>query len=222
MTLDHFLSIVFIQTALSAIVAITCFYRYKSRDRYVKLIGFAFLIGFLANVIAFAMRPLGLNPFINIPPSIYVVLNFTLITIIYFDLFKRRGFDWLLIVVPVWLFGITNVLFIQKLTINSYTHLTQSFVILIYTLIYFYRLMVELPARHIHHLPMFWINSGFLIFHAGTFFLFAFTTYLTNVLNDNLLIYWSFHNCLSIIEHIIVLIGLYYDLKGKEKLTTSA
>ncbi len=25
--------------------------------------------------------------------------------------------------------------------------------------------------------------------------------------------YWSFHNMLSIIEHFIVLIGLYYDLR---------
>ena len=44
----------------------------------------------------------------------------------------------------------------------------------------------------------------------------------TNVLKDNLLIYWSFHNCLSIIEHIIILIGLYYDLKSKERLSAPA
>ena len=28
-----------------------------------------------------------------------------------------------------------------------------------------------------------------------------------------MLVYWSFHNMLSIIEHLIVLIGLYYDLR---------
>ena len=74
--------------------------------------------------------------------------------------------------------------------------------------------MVELPAQHIHHLPMFWINSAFLFYHAGTFFLFAFTAYIIVVLKNDLLVYWTFHNLLSIIEHMIILIGLYYDLKS--------
>ncbi|HZI23708.1 MAG TPA: hypothetical protein VFD46_01440, partial [Chryseolinea sp.] len=45
-----------------------------------------------------------------------------------------------------------------------------------------------------------------------TFFLFSFHAYIINVLKNNMLIYWSFHNVLSIIEHIIFLIGLSYDL----------
>jgi hypothetical protein len=73
--------------------------------------------------------------------------------------------------------------------------------------------MDELPAQHIHHLPMFWFNSAFLIFNAGVFFLFAFTAYITTVLKNNLLIYWTFHNLWNMLEHLIILVGLYYDLK---------
>ncbi len=83
-----------------------------------------------------------------------------------------------------------------------------------YCLLYFYVLMQDLPSLYVHQFPMFWFNSGLLIFHAGTFFLFSFHAYLVNVLKNNMLIYWSFHNMLSIIEHIIFLIGLYYDSKS--------
>jgi hypothetical protein len=60
---------------------------------------------------------------------------------------------------------------------------------------------------------MFWFNSGILIFHAGAFFLFSFSSYLVNVQKNDMMMYWSFHNMLSIVERLLILIGLYYDLK---------
>jgi membrane protein insertase Oxa1/YidC/SpoIIIJ len=74
--------------------------------------------------------------------------------------------------------------------------------------------MVKLPTMHLQRMPMFWINSGFLMYAAGAMFLFAFTTYLTQVLKDNLLVYWSFHNILSIISQLIIMVGLIYDFKN--------
>jgi hypothetical protein len=85
--------------------------------------------------------------------------------------------------------------------------------LIIYSLLYFYVLMRDLPSLYIHQIPMFWFNSGILIFHAGTFFLFSFVSYLVNVRNDDLIAYWSFHNMLSIVERLIIMIGLCYDLK---------
>jgi len=217
-TLDHFLAIVFIQTTLSAIVFLVCMYHYRKREKYIKLIGFIFLVGFLANVAAFIFRNVGLQKIINTPQTFYMITNITLVTIIYFKLFRRKPLDWLWIAVPFFLLAVANTAFIQKDKINTITLVIQSFIILIYTLVYFYRLMVELPAQHIHHVPMFWFNSAFLIFHAGTFFLFVFTDYIVHVMKNNMITYWSFHNALSIIEHSIVLVGLYYDFKSRDNM----
>ena len=103
------------------------------------------------------------------------------------------------------IFALINLFFFQKTTPNSYSYIFHSAILIIYCLFYFYVLMRDLPSLYVHHLPMFWFNSAFLIFYAGTFFLFSFTSYLINVLKNNMLIYWSFHNILSIIEHLIVL-----------------
>ena len=116
-------------------------------------------------------------------------------------------------------FALINLFFIQKTAGNSYSNFFHSAVMIVYCLSYFYVLIEDLPSLHVHQLPMFWFNSALLMFHAGNFFLFSFHDYLVNVLKNNLLIYWSFHNALSILEHLIILIGLYYDLRSLKSKT---
>jgi hypothetical protein len=77
--------------------------------------------------------------------------------------------------------------------------------------------MIELPSMHLQRMPMFWFNSAFLIYYAGALVLFVFTSYIINVLKQDLVTYWIFHNCLSICEHFLVLTGLYYDLSSIKK-----
>jgi hypothetical protein len=133
---------------------------------------------------------------------------------LYFLLFKKHAWMYISATAAFALFAIVNALFIQKTAPNSYTNIPHSAVLIIYALFYFYFLMRDLPAQHVHRLPMFWFNSAVLFFHAGAFFLFSFTAYLVNVLRNDLIVYWSFHNLLSIIEHIIILIGVWYDFSS--------
>lgn len=112
------------------------------------------------------------------------------------------------LLVPV--FGLINLMFIQGWnTINSYTRAAGGFVVIILCLYYFYFLLQNLPMQKISQLPMFWINIGLLTYHSGTFVLFIFTDYLINVMKDNLLYYWGFHNLLGIIQFVFILTGLW-------------
>jgi hypothetical protein len=214
MSFEKYLLITHIQTALSAIVAILCFIRFKSRDRIVRLIGMVFLTSFLANMASLFFANFGLRYFINAPHVIYLVVSFYLLTRMYHLAFKAINMKWVVLITCVFLsFTLLNIFVIQTTLLNSYANILYSSILIIYCLLYFYVLIRDLPSLYVHHLPMFWFNSALLIFHAGAFFLFSFTSYLVHVLKDDLLIYWSFHNILSVIEHFIVMIGLYYDLK---------
>jgi hypothetical protein len=75
-------------------------------------------------------------------------------------------------------------------------------------------LLVELPVQQLQTVPMFWFNAAILIYRAGALFLFLFTPYLVKVLNNDLLIYWSFHNILTIVHQIVITIGLWQDLRN--------
>lgn len=88
-----------------------------------------------------------------------------------------------------------------------------SSILICYSLWYFYVLIRDLPSLNVHQMPMFWFNSAFLVLGAGTFVLYAFTSYLIHVLRNDMITYWSIHNMLSIFAHLIVLIGLYYDFR---------
>jgi hypothetical protein len=201
------------QTTLSVVVALLCFYKFRKRNAYIQLIGLVFFISFAANASAYILFDLGFRKSTNIPQSAYDLLVLPLFSLVFYHaLGKRFGKVFLIISVVVVAFSLFNLMGVQKEGINSYNKFINSFVITCYCVFYFYRLMVELPATHLQRMPMFWFTSGFLIYHAGTIFLFAFTTYLTSVMKDDLTTYWSFHNLLSVIEHVIIVTGAFYDL----------
>lgn len=216
MTLEVLTYIAYIQTALSASVAVIAFIKFKVRPIYIKLIGLAFLIGFVTNVVGLIFLKAHLKTNINIMYSIYDLTIILIISLIfYYALNMRYGRYFLIVNICFWIFAIINLLWFQKQSISSYNKFLSSFIIINYCVFYFYRLMVELPSTHLQRMPMFWFNSGFLIYYAGALILFIFTSYIINVLKDNLLSYWIFHNLLNIFEHLIVLVGLYFDLRTK-------
>lgn len=214
MTLEKFLLLAHIQTVLSAIIAFLSLIKFKSRNQVVRLIGLVFLASFLANVSSFAFRFIQLRAFVNTPTVVYLIVSFIILSRLYYITLKSVHGRWFVLIAIIFVsFTLINAFFIQKITSNSYSNIFNAMVLLIYCLLYFYVLMRDLPSLYVHHLPMFWFNSALLIFHAGVFFLFAFHSYLINVLKNDMLVYWSFHNILSIVERFIILIGLYYDLK---------
>ena len=216
MTIEIYLFLAVAQTVLSAIVAILCLIKYRSRSLIVKLVGFIFLASFLANMASWAMvSTTSLRIFVNTSYPISLIISLALYSRIYYNILHKKNRGWFVFVTGVFaVFALINLFFIQKTTPNSYSYLFHSAILIVFCLSYFYVLILDLPSLYVHHLPMFWFNSALLIFHAGTFFLFSFTAYLVNVLKNNMLIYWSFHNILSIVEHIIFLIGIYYDLRN--------
>jgi hypothetical protein len=216
MTLKIYFLIFYIQTFLSALIAVVCFYRYSERNGLIKLIGILFVGSFVCNMAGYLFFVFNFsNRILNIPNTVYDFILVFLASMLYNDQTRskyKRAFT--LIAGSFALMGILNLLFFQTSSITSYNKLLSSFILIGYAVIYFYRLMVELPTIHLHRLPMFWFNSAFLIYHAGTIFLFAFTPYLVSFLQKDMLSYWSFHNVLSIVQGLIILIGLTYDLKN--------
>src|SRR3989337_194410 len=183
MTIEQVITLAHIQTALSAIVAILCLVKFKSRDRVIRLIGLVFMTSFLANVTALAFHMVtSLNAFINTTYPAFSIVSFVLISRVYYISLRSIHVRWFVLSAVIFIaFALSNLFFIQKLTLNSYTNIFYSAILIIYCLLYFYTLMRDLPSLYVHHLPMFWFNSALLIFHAGAFFLFSFTAYLVNV-----------------------------------------
>jgi hypothetical protein len=89
------------------------------------------------------------------------------------------------------LFGLINLFFVQgPYGHTSYTSSLRAVCLIVIALTYFYVLIQQLPTESITKLPMFWINTGILIYYSGTFFMNLTADYLINVLNNTLITYW--------------------------------
>jgi hypothetical protein len=215
MTLEAYLFLANSDTVLLAFIALLSLYNFSKSKKEIKLIGLIALAGSAANGITIVFANLRLTALMNIPATVYDFVFILLVSALYDHqtnrkyvlLFRVTGVTGALVV-------LTNLIFFQQQEISSYSKLLSALLVITYAVIYFYRLMIDLPTHEVHKLPMFWFNSGFLIYHAGTIFLFAFTSYLVHVLKDNLLIYYSFHNVLSLVKNVILLVGVLYNIKA--------
>jgi hypothetical protein len=222
MTLESYLFLAHSDTALLAIIIFLSFYRFQKAKSHIKLIGLLGFAGFASNMISLMFARMKWTNLINIPGSVYDFILLLIVTILFNnETNKKHRFYFITVASLYFVTAFINLIFIQKEEIASYTKLMGSMIIITYAIVYFYRLMIDLPTYEVHRLPMFWFSSSFLIYHAGTIFLFAFTSYLVHVLQDNLLIYYSFHHVLSIINHFIIIIGLVFHLKSTQQVITA-
>jgi hypothetical protein len=211
MTLKNFLLVADIQMIVFGIGAIFSFLKFNSRQHYIMLLGISLIASVACDASAFILT----GKIRNHASSAYNILVFPLISAIFYQVTgKTNKRIFVVISAAVTIVGFINVFFIQKSSINSYTLIIQSIIIICYSLYYFYWLLRELPTSQLHLLPMFWINSAYILFFSGNLFLFVFTSYLVNVLNNDLLVYWSLHNVLGIIEGLMIIVALWMDLRN--------
>jgi hypothetical protein len=217
MSVNVYLIIVYIQTFLSASIAAICLYP-REKSRLLKLIGALFALSFVCNMTAIVFSKLGYYKYMNLPGSIYDIV-FVLVTFaIYNDVFKRRFNKILFLIGGIFTGGaIINLLFFQQLSIASYSKFASSFIIISLLIFYFKKLIVELPTAYLHRLSMFWISSALLIYSSGALFLYAFTDYLVRVLKDDMILYWSFHNLLFIVQDVFIIVAIMYEWKASEQ-----
>jgi hypothetical protein len=219
MTLEQFVLTALVQTILLGLLAILCFIKFRSRSLMVRLIGLIFLLGFLANMCSWLMtRTRIFVEFSNVPSAVCIVISIVLLSHVYIVILFRKNSLWVSVVaIVILIIAFFNFHFIQRTSVNSNLMAIHSSIFICYSLWYFYVLIRDLPSLKVHQMPMFWFNSAFLVLGAGTFVLYAFTSYLIHVLRNDMITYWSIHNLLSIFAHLIVLIGLYFDFRQLKK-----
>ncbi len=155
------------------------------------------------------------HPTLNILPGLhlYTILEFITIGLFYHtyfgNFFNRKilpftllGFILLSIINAFWIQGIFN--------FNTYASGLEGILIIFLSLSCFYKMLIELDTRDPTKQPIFWINSGFLFYFAGSLFIFILSNFIKE---DNYLLSlaWGMHAFLMLILHIFLAIGLWHS-----------
>lgn len=209
MTVETFKIIFEICDGLNFIVLALCVYRFFARSREVRLLALIYFTSAIASIIANQLTGLSKNA----PQNYWIIISGIAVLLIYDAAWNHRYSRVSVVSVFTFtLFGFWNMIWGQRALFNSYTIAFGSLIIVVNSLVYFYHLLVRLPVQRLGQLPMFWFNAAFLFYYAGSLFIFA--AYVVEVFRNSLLLYWGIQNILRIVQFILIMIGLFFDLRS--------
>lgn len=153
----------------------------------------------------------------NLPVlHVYTMVEFTTIMLFYQAIFKEyfaKYWAWLVIAVFL-VFCLVNATFIQDWKIfNTYPRTIESILVISASLYYYYKITRQTLYNQIEKSPVFWVNTGFFIYFSGSFLLFTISNYILPFSFKFNMMVWQFHAFLSIVNNILIFIGLWQHKK---------
>ena len=110
--------------------------------------------------------------------------------------------------------SIFNVLFLESLTeFNTIARAVEALILIIVSLMYFYRLLRDLNEQYLERSPLFWIATSILIYFSGSFFIFIYGNYIMPSAKLSLT-FWAIHALFSILKYILFTIALWIKPKS--------
>jgi hypothetical protein len=150
----------------------------------------------------------------NITANIYAIFNPLIISCFFY-----YCIGWKTLAKPLLIFNAIyfilsslNFTFIQKIEINTYSSIVEKLLIMGLSILYYYKLLKELPTEKIYNLGLFWIVSALFFSNSAKLVLFSFVQYLISIFQDNLVILWSIHHFISILCNLVIAFGVWLNL----------
>lgn len=175
-------------------------------------LAFGFAIDVLARLLWYVRSLVHVNP--NSVGHLYQLFGTAFISVFFYHAIQwptlKRAF--IFVNILYFIFSLVNLLFLQKSSLHSYSQTLQSIIILLLCIIFYFKLLKELPTQQIQKLPLFWIVSGFFFSYAGKLVIYAITHYMIAIGDDFILIS-IFHVSLTLIAYLIMAVGVWLNHK---------
>ncbi|MBQ4819895.1 hypothetical protein [Aquimarina sp. MMG016] len=146
----------------------------------------------------------------------FTAIQFLLIVHIYRTVLSKIFSKLFFIIISIGfiVFAIINTLFFQNLnTFNSNVTTLMGFLVIFFSLSYFYALLKEVKYSVLEKNPMFWINSGFLIYFSSNLILFYMNNTLFKGTAEASLTLWGLHAIVNIVLTLFYTIALWVNPK---------
>lgn len=118
-------------------------------------------------------------------------------------------------IVPVIMIGfsalaVINTLFLQSYKFNnSNIKILESFLLIIFSLLFLVKLIHEMKVIRLEKYPMFWVNCAVLIFYSSTLFIFIYSNYLLLYSKELAIHIWFIHAVFFILFYIVLFLSLW-------------
>jgi hypothetical protein len=189
------------------------FWKFARQPFEIKWLAILLSFSFVCDITSIILVAVHSNP--NYSATVYWLFSTALLSTFFLKIIGSKKLSGFFIWINIFYFllAIINLLFIQGIQINTYSVIIQSIIVLALSILYFYKLLRELPTQQLQKLPWFWIVSGFFFTYAGKLVVYTVTYYLINFEQDTNQIIWSFHNFLTIIANLLIGYGAWLNHK---------
>jgi hypothetical protein len=142
--------------------------------------------------------------------DIYTVFEFALISWFYVKVFPLSRLTNLIYVMVFIFFGVAVFEFLNKPTIKEDIATTaESIFVILFTIFGFYSLLQNPVQSRVIAIPLFWFNSAFLIYFAGSLFLFIFSAYIQRHYHSLSRELYAIHSVMNILFYILISTGFW-------------
>lgn len=144
----------------------------------------------------------------------YTIIEFLLIIRIYWNtlsqLFSKRLLIGVSIIFVV--LAVLNTMFFQSIYVfNSNITTLLSILVILFSLSFFYKTLKDVEYTALEKNPMFWINSGFLIYFSSNLILFFINNYLFEGSTEASFLIWGLHAIVNIVLIIFYTIAVWVN-----------
>jgi hypothetical protein len=150
--------------------------------------------------------------------DVFMFIQFSILLYVFSFQFARRNI-FKIIYAFVALFYLFSLFFLDKTTISLVgSNAIDGLILIIVSILFFYKLLNELKIVNVHRLPILWIAFGTLFYYSGNLFVFLAASYLEQD-PGTLTLFWILHNALNTIKNILFAVALWQSYRAM-KLST--
>lgn len=149
--------------------------------------------------------------------STFTFVEYAIFTYIIWSNIKRIAFRKFILISSV-LFIVFTTVYNVATNFNNIDSIpigVETILILVFSFYYLYEQMNDSSQLFIYSKYQFWIVIGFMIYLAGSFFVFLFASKLENTLLTK---YWFLTNCFYVIMNVLFAIAFFIHNKGSKKM----
>lgn len=103
---------------------------------------------------------------------------------------------------------------IDFLDINAYFNLLQTIIVIVFSVLWFRSIFLNLELDSFTKSPMFYFVSGLILYYSGTVFLFLLSNFIFTMDKSNFQSFWMLNIFLNFVLRTLLIIGVW---KGKVK-----
>ena len=212
---DGFLTFVRISQASVLIPVVIAIFRYKRlspEQRILSWLVFSLLLTEIIAFYGFTNFEAGKNHLLY---NLYAIALFVFLNRIYRSILKEKLSAYLNLVLGLFLlFACYNGFFIQSIYVLNTNTIVVSFVTyIILSISYFYQMLKGPLDYDLECNPMFWLNSGILLYNSGALILFMYVNQFIEASDEVLLVSWQLNTAFNIMLNCFYGVALWVHQK---------